>query len=295
MEEKIITTDGESAMVVEGEVKEEVKKEGEEGEVKEGEATEEEKSAQAAEVKQPVKKQTAQERIDEITKHRREEERQRKNAEREREYWKNVAMSKIEQSTGTVQNAPPPPAQNNEGAKKPVLHDFETVEEFERNLLRWHEQETNLRKEKEDIINAEKQFLEKAGEFEKEHPDFFEVVNAPIYPPAVKEVLFQMNSVNGAMLAYNLALPANRKLADKIKSLPPRLQIYELGKFEANLLSVKPTIKPTNTPPPINPVNTEGGGGGVVDTSKMPDEEFYKYDEERKIAELRKQKKRLGG
>lgn len=244
----------------------------------------------------PKPKQTAQERIDEITRLRRDD-------QREKEYWKKIALS-------TAQREPlEPPVKKEEAVlppapvvAKPNLNDFESVEKYEEELLNWHDRNKQAeadvkngrerdRQQKAEELNAERQFLERAADFEKDHPDFLDIVSAPVYSPTMKKTLFATE--NGVMTAYYLGLPENRPIAEKIKALPPHLQVYELGKIETQVLFLKLANKRTNAPDPINPVNSNSGE--TVDTSKMSDEEFYAYDERRRVSEYKKQKLKLGG
>lgn len=244
-----------------------------------------EEGADGTEVVKPKPKQTAQERINEVVKARREE-------EREKNYWKNIALQNmqavkpVESSIPVVTSAP----------VRPDIKDFESSNEYEDALVEWHLQKTEAVKiqaeQTKEAAKVEARFLEKAEKLKAEFPDFMEVVNAPVYSPIMKEVLF--NSENGALIAYHLGLPENNVIAAQIRNLSPRNQVYELGKLETQLLLAQKANKRTNAPPPIEPLNTGFGAELNKDTSKMSDDEYYKYDDmRRKEAILRKYSKKL--
>lgn len=228
--------------------------------------------AEAAIVEEP-KKPSAQERINEITRKRRE-------AEREAEYWKNKALQ-----SEPVKPKPVIP----EG--RPKQDQFETTESYEDALLTWHEKrreaeislvEQNRRKEE-----SVKQFNNKADAMRVEHEDYDEVISAPIFTDSMKDVL--LTSDNGPELAYYLG--TNRDIANKIAKLPASLQPYELGKLETQFLLSKKTKKITAAPEPIVPGGATGGAS-KIDESKLSDDEWYKLEQQRLKEKL---KKRTGG
>jgi len=221
---------------------------------------------------QPPKKKTAQERIDEITKARRE-------AEREREYWKKVALEREnrekeeDKKTETLPDTDP----------RPKLEQFGSTEEYEDALLVWHDnrkqRQEQVRKQQEDQHAALQKFNKAADKMREQYEDFDEVIEAPVFSNEMRVIL--LNRDNGPAVAYHLGKPENRELADKIRSLPPQMQIYELGKLESKVLLAKETKKVTGAPPPIKPVG-DTGGVPEIDESKLTDDEWYKLEKERK-------------
>ena len=245
------------------------------------EPTAEEKAA-AAEQKKQERKQTAQERIDQITKARRE-------VEREKEYWKSVALQK----TNIPEEEPAPKVE----IPKPKLEQYESIEDYTEAMFSWKEQQNKAieaRRAREDTkikaeqkrLESEKQFMERAEKFRKNHPDFDDVIAVPVFTGAMRQVILELD--NGAILAYHLGLPENKKTAEKISTLPVHLQIYELAKLETQLLLAEKSNKTPGAPPPINPLNSGTGSELNKDTSKMSEAEFYAYDEAKKRAEVMK-------
>ena len=226
---------------------------------------------------EPPRKKTAQERIDEITRARRE-------AEREREYWKKVALEK-EQT--------PAPVDTPKGPARPTLDQFETTVEYEDALFEWRDRvksiESAATTERVEQETAVRTFNDRARKLREENDDFDEVIEAPVFSPTMRSVLLQ--SDNGPEVAYFLGKPENRDQAEKIRNLPASRQAYEIGKLESNLLLAKKTKKVPGAPAPINPVGM-GGGGREKDPSEMTTEEWMAWDKQR---ELDKIKRRLDG
>lgn len=229
---------------------------------------------------QPRKK-TAQERIDEITFARRE-------AERQAEYWRNQAL----QAQAIKPAETPKPASD-----RPKLEQFETTEAYEDALIDWKFSKTAEQQrqvaQREAEARAEKDFYEKAQKLKQEYPDYDDVIQAPVYTPVMRQAI--LDSDNGAVLAYHLALPENRAIANAIAQKPAHLQLVELGKFETQIQMAKTANKKTQAPAPIKPLGSTAGGELHKDTSKMTDEEYYAYDEARRVAEFKQRQARLGG
>jgi hypothetical protein len=220
------------------------------------------------------KKKTAQERIDEITRARRE-------AEREREYWKQVALTKERETK------PEPPQMPSIFPPRPALEQFETTAQYEDALLTWHENKkttmARVVQQREEADTALTSFNERADKLRAEHEDFDAVIETPVFSPVMRNTL--LRSENGPEVAYYLGLPQNKPDADRIRSLPLEMQAYELGKLETKLQLAKQTKKVPSAPAPIKPVGMTGAP--EKDPSKMSTEEWMKWDRERTIAKIK--------
>jgi hypothetical protein len=227
----------------------------------------------------PPKKKSAQERIDEITKARRE-------AEREREYWKQVALDKAKE---TPQPTPAPATRN----PRPVISQFDTTEQYEDALLDWRDRVKEEQVAQQRMVVEQEEGLAKfqraAAKAREQYADFDEVVETPVFSPQMRYAI--LNSDTGPELAYFLGSPENRDTALKIQSLSPDKQYYEMGKLETRLALAKQTKKVPSAPPPISPVGMSGTGGDV-DPSKMTTEEWIKWDRQKEMERL---KKKLSG
>jgi len=92
-------------------------------------------------------------------------------------------------------------------------------------------------------------FNEQASALGKE--DFNDVITAvPELPAGVADAIMQ--EVNGAELAYHLG--TNLDIADKLASMTPAAAMMELGRISSNM-SIKPEIKTSAAPDPIEPVS----------------------------------------
>ena len=219
----------------------------------------------------PPVKQTAQERINEITRKRRE-------AERE--------VERLQKQLAEKEKAPPP------AADRPKIENFETQEAYEDALFNWRDSkkqnETLAEQRQREEAEALAKYRVNAEKVRSVYEDFDEVVEQPVFSPTMREVL--LNSDEGPMVSYFLGRPENQAITDKIRALPERLQVYELGKLEAKLLLAQKTKKPTGAPAPISPVGATGGH--TIDESKLSDEEWFKLEKQR---EYEKIKKKYGG
>lgn len=235
------------------------------------------------EAKPPAKKkETYQEGIDRITRARRE-------AEREREYWKKVALEKGREEPREEKPASP---ETSHLPPRPTLDQFDTTMAYEDALFDWRdhvrETQTRVAKQQADYDDALQTFNQRAKVLREEHEDFDEVIEAPVFSPAMRLAL--LRSENGPQVAYHLGRPENRDLADKIRKMPIEMQPYEIGKLETRLIMAKQTKRVTGAPPPITPVGM--GGGGIVDESKLTDDEWYVLEKQRTLDKL---KKKYGG
>ena len=221
----------------------------------------------------PPKKQTAQERINELTRIRREK-------EREAEYWKKVALEKKE--------APPEPKAEASLPGRPKLEQFETSEQYEDALFEWRDNVREIKsiaqRQEREYESALKEFNERARKLRNEHEDFDEIIDSPVFSPAMWEAV--LLSENGPQVAYHLGKSENWALAERIRNLPPSRQLYEMGKVETQLLVATQKKTVTSAPAPIKPVGITGTGG-EKDPSKMTTEEWMAWDKKREIEKLK--------
>jgi hypothetical protein len=222
---------------------------------------------------QPKKKNKLQARMSKLTK-------QREEARKEADYWKNVALEKSQQKPQENQ----PAAEVKPDAKaRPKAEDFEKHEDYVEALADWKVEERLAKKEQETkqrAIETEQKtklgtFLEKRESFAKDHDDFFErmadIQNIPM-SITVNESLLE--SENGPELLYELASdPENYK---RICSLPAIQAAREIGKFEAKLQKAqepKAEIKTTKAPKPPQPVNS----GKAMSTKSLAEMDYQDY------------------
>ena len=182
-------------------------------------------------------------RIDELTRYRRE-------AERDRDYWREMAMRNPQPEQAAAPTPPPEPA------KMPALADFEYDEgkyqaaliEFTRAEAR-HEAENVLRAERERQVAEQraKTWVEKEAEFSKAKPDYREKVTDPSLPISKPMAQVIQQSEIGPDVAYYLA--QNRDLAAQIAALPVEGAALALGRIEGRLLAQREATRPAAAAP----------------------------------------------
>jgi hypothetical protein len=240
-------------------------------EVVEQPKTEEVVETKTDEVVEPLKKKSAQERIDEITRKRRE-------AERDAEYWRAKALEKAEAQTVPAPVVP---------SGRPTLDQFETTQEYEDKLFEWYDKKRELtdsgKKREQELSNAYRTYEDRADKARAEYEDFDDVVSATPYTETMKVALWK--NEHGPELAYHIA--THPKDGDRIRNLAPDEQLIELGRLETKLLIAKSTKKATSAPPPITPVGM-GGGGKEKDPSEMTVEEWMIWDKQKTMEKLKK-------
>lgn len=184
-------------------------------------------------------------RIDELTRYRRDAERGKEAAERERDYWREMALRSTPQPVKAEEPAAPPSP-----VKVPTLADFEYDEsKYQVALIEFTKAEA--RREAESVLKAEREreaqeravktWTEKAADFAKSKPDYAEKVNDPTLPisaPMAKAI--QVSEI-GPEVAYHLA--ENRELAAEIARLPAEAAAYAIGRLEGRLLAQKEAVK----------------------------------------------------
>jgi hypothetical protein len=223
----------------------------------------------------PKKKQTAQERFDELTWKRRE-------AERQAEYWRKKAQE-------AERNAPEASATAARGL--PKEEDFENYGEFVKAVIA-HEFRVRQEKEaaeraREAEVEAVAAFNRKADRLREKFEDYDEVVRRPVFTTAMQQILWK--SDNGPQLAYYLGRPENEKIALRIGNMGDAMAAYEIGRLEQQLIVAAKARKTTSAPPPVKPIAplSKPSEGEIKD-----DNEWFKLEKQREIEKL---KKRLGG
>jgi len=197
------------------------------------------------------KKEGVQPRIDELTRARRE-------AEREAAYWKQVAESgKAQPSAEAAPKEPTPDQFDDYGEYVKALVKFNTQQ-----TLAQQQAENSTRKVAETRVQT---FTERLNEARTRITDFDDVVGASDVPLSshVGEIL--QESEKGADLAYHFA--KNPDVLQRLNNMSERSAAMEIGRIEASLgkpaasaapAQAAPAKKITNAP---TPANTSSGAG----------------------------------
>lgn len=227
----------------------------------------------------------AQPRIDELT-------RARRDAERERDYWRQRA-----EAGQPKEEAAKPPA-------KPTADQFDDYGQYIEALTDWkaeqkarevvdsREKETAQKREVETRANT---FQERQAKAREAMADYDDVVANSDTPVAehVSELL--LDSEMGPQLAYHLA--KNPDVAERLNGMNPTQAAREIGRLEVQLekpapspttsdsdegkppANAAPAAQPaprprtTNAPPPVKPV-TNSGRSGPVDLAKLSGDDY---------------------
>lgn len=218
----------------------------------------------------------------------------RADAERERDYWRNLATQpKGNAGEGTQK---PPGADITQSAGKPQAGDFDTHAAYVEALTDWKFAEAKkadkAEAEKNKVVTERQQLVntykDKENAFVEKTKDYREVLadaDDVQLPMHLSEAILQAD--NGPQLAYELA--KNRTELERISKLPPLAAVRELGKFEAKLTSLGSTEtkeqKTTKAPKPLDPV----GGKGAKVEKDLSDPNISQKEYERIRAKQRAQ------
>lgn len=198
------------------------------------------------------------------------------------------------------QSAPEAPA-------KPKPDQFATTEEYVGALARFEaEQIYQERMAKEAAERREAQqrertqqiattYQQRVRQATERYPDYEEVAHAPdVYFTNAMAATIQ-ESEKGPDIAYFLA--KNPAEFEKIAKLSPFLQAKELGKLEAKFESAPPPARPSNAPPPLNPIRNASAGTTYVDTTdpksleKMGTSAWIEAERKRQIEKWERQRR----
>lgn len=216
------------------------------------EAAEAESEEQARDDKGRFKGDGVQKRIDELTRARRE-------AERQAEYWQGVATQTAPEAQGD----------------KPSRDDYAEQDDYIEALTEWKAEQAVTRVQREQAAQSANHARQSAWEAREAQtkasiPDYDAVVPVSTVPikPHVVELL--MESDMGPSLAYHLA--KNPDVAAKLNNMSERRAGIELGILQTTLTA--PAVKvPSNAPTPITPI-TPQASGRTVDLSKASMEDY---------------------
>lgn len=216
------------------------------------ETAETESEEQARDDKGRFKGDGVQKRIDELTRARRE-------AERQAEYWQGVATQTAPEAQGD----------------KPSRDDYAEQDDYIEALTEWKAEQAVTRVQREQAAQSANHARQSAWEAREAQtkasiPDYDAVVPVSTVPikPHVVELL--MESDMGPSLAYHLA--KNPDVAAKLNNMSERRAGIELGILQTTLTA--PAVKvPSNAPTPITPI-TPQASGRTVDLSKASMEDY---------------------
>lgn len=211
-------------------------------------------------------------RIDELT-------REKYEARRERDHWRELALRQPQQVAAPPAQAPTAP----QGTAKPTLEAFNYDQEAYTAALVQHEaqrliaeqrQAEQQTRQQQEAQAARANFAEKSAKIAELHADFHEVVTNPALP--VNQVMFDtiLSLDDGPAVAYYLGThPAE---AAKIAGLQPYAAAAALGRLEAKLASAKPSTT-TRAPAPVSTIAGNANPSVTKSLEDMTPDEFSRY------------------
>lgn len=178
-------------------------------------------------------------------------------------------------------------------AGRPDIQNFDTTAEYEDALFEWRDNERERKTRINDAQTREAEalqnFNDRAEALRMEHADFDEVIESPVFTPNMRMAC--AFSENGPAVAYHLGRPENRAAAERIRKLPPEIQLVEMGKLETQILINKKTKTVTKAPPPITPVGSSAAPTKEPNANS-PIEEWMAWEKEK---QFQRRKSEYGG
>ena len=205
-------------------------------------------------------------RIDELTRARRE-------AEREAQYWRAVAEGKNGDPAGKPVEKPTPDKFNDYGEFVEALTDWK-AEQAAARLLEQRAQATQR-------DARETTWVERQTQARQTMPDYDQVVGASDVPIARHVADNIVESEHGPALAYHFA--RNPQALTRLNQMPPMQAAREIGRLEASLASstaaqapAAPAVRTTQAPTPAR-TSAAQGRSTSVDPARMTMDEYQAY------------------
>lgn len=238
----------------------------------------EETTAEPAEAQKP---RGVQKRLDELTALRRD-------AERDRDYWRQLALANAQQQAPQAQPAPQSAVQQSAVGEPPRIEQFEVYDDYLEARARWaaadefrRQREQDEERRAHDAARAEAeqratQWSERAASASTRYADFATVALDPNLPisEAMADVIQSVE--NGPDVLYHLGKHPGE--AVRIARLSPAHAAFELGALAA-AIKAQPKQQLRPGPTPIQPL---GGGAAAptTDPSRMSADEWRAWRNE---------------
>jgi len=231
--------------------------------------TEESAASEADDAAAPKPRKGVGKRIDELT-------REKYDAQRERDYWREQATRGNQQQAQPVKEA---------DSTEPTLEGCEF--DVQKYNAAWYEWKRGQERKAESQQKREQKLQESAQGFAQSNPDYFEVISNPYLRISQDMVDVIADTDNPAALAYYLG--KNPQEAERISTMNLAGVARAIGRIEAELSAPPPprqiTPKTVTKAPP--PVTTLTGAPAVV--KSLEEMSMREYDEQR-----RKERKQKG-
>jgi hypothetical protein len=232
---------------------------------------------------EPEKAKGVQKRIDELT-------RLRRDAERDRDYWRELHVNSAQQPQQPDQTAQEQPV-----TQLPVMPDkfdyeddaqyHSAMSDYQTNMQKFirHEAQQLATQQQQQTAQAQAEaarqqtvdtLKQKLSVGSDKYDDFDYVTNDPTVPwtPGMAEAL--VYTENTSDVAYMVS--KDRELAAKISQMPPAQAAAEIARLDVKIGAQQKTT--TNAPPPVKPVNTTSGEPST-NPDDLPIDEWVKKRE----------------
>lgn len=220
-------------------------------------------------------------RIDELTRLRRE-------AERDRDFYREQALRLQQPQEKATEPAPV--------SKSKTLADFQYDEgqyqeylfqEAEKRAVTAAEKRLREQQEKDTANRRKSEFERKEADFAKTVDDYHEVTRSASLPVTAEMAQVIAESDDGPALAYYLG--KNIAIAEQISSMPPLAAARELGRIEMKLAAEreKAKEKPVSKAPPPTPKLEAAEADFEKNPDEMSIEEWKKWRDKRDRARKR--------
>lgn len=200
-------------------------------------------------------------RINELTK-------EKHDALRERDYWREQAMATQKGGQPAPTDAPQAQAAEQDNGE-PRIEDFEfDVTKFNRAHYQWLRDQDRRQEQASQRLTT---LRDRESAFEAEHPDYRERVYSPTVPITQGMAEAMLGTDNAPAVAYHLATHLDEAAA--IAALSPIQQAIAIGRIDARLSAPPAPAAPsaplpkktTNAPPPPKTVSGAGQPTVTVD------------------------------
>ena len=244
--------------------------EAEPAEPEEGDDTSDDDAADDEEEAKKPKPNSVKKSIDRLT-------RQRTAAERERDYWREIALQgqRGQQPQQTpAQQAP---------AKEPDINDFDSDQDYYKALVKFElsqeraqaQQSQSTARQQQDLSERQARFNDGIADVLEKYPDFEEVVRDPDLPLGPELAQLILETDNAHDVAYHVA--THDKVLRELSQLSPARAALKLGQISARLAAPASAPKSTTKAPKPPPTVKAKGSSPNKDPSQMSDAEYAKW------------------
>lgn len=202
-----------------------------------------------------------------------------RSAERDRDYWRDLAMRHMQPQAQEKPEEPEAPKSLQDFDYDESRYQAYLFEQAEQRAIAAAEARLSENMQRQRAAARASQYQQREAEFAKTTPDYASVAHRPDLPITAPMAEVIMESDEGPALAYFLG--KNPEIARTIANLPAHIAAKELGRIEGRLVAERESAKPktvSKTPPP--PKKIEGAHAPIEkDPDKMSADEWVKWRE----------------